>query len=179
MTARVQPSSVIDGVVVVEPEIHRDARGLFVESFRHEWVPGAPPMVQGNRADRVANTLVGLHYHLRQADFWYVPEGSVLAVLADLRMSSLSRGATLTVELGPDHHRGVYIPPGVAHGFYARTDATITYLVDHYYDPADELGVAWDDPLLAIEWPTTEPLLSERDRANPRWAAIGSEIIPR
>ena len=172
-------SKEILGVVVVKPDVHGDNRGCFVETFRQEWLPhGAPPMVQGNRADRKQGALVGLHYHRFQADFWYVPNGRAMVVLHDLRMSSATDGATLILEIGEHDHRGVYIPPGVAHGFFALTDMTITYLVDHYYDPADELGVAWDDPTLQIVWPTTNPELSERDRTNPRRADIDPELRP-
>lgn len=176
--ATVVASPVIDGLVVVDPKVFRDDRGLFVESFRHEWVPGTPPMVQANRADRQRGCLVGLHYHRHQADYWYVPAGDAFVGLHDLRGSSPTYGESLTLDLGGGEHRGVYIPPGVAHGFYARTDLTITYLVDRYYDPADELGLAWDDPAHGIDWPTTAPLLSERDSSNPRRAEIPVELRP-
>ena len=66
----------------------------------------------------------------------------------------------------------MFIPPGVAHGFAALTDMTITYLVDGYYNPADELGVAWDDPDVGADWGVTDPVLSERDQANPRRADL-------
>ena len=175
----VTPSKEIAGVVVVKPDVHGDNRGRFVETFRQEWLPdGAPPMVQGNRADRKEGALVGLHYHRFQSDFWYVPTGRAMVVLHDLRASSATDGATLILEIGEHDHRGVYIPPGVAHGFYALTDMTITYLVDHYYNPADELGVAWDDPALQIVWPTANPELSDRDRTNPRRADIDPELRP-
>ena len=172
-------SKEIGGVVIVKPDVHGDNRGRFVETFRQEWLPdGAPTMVQGNRADRKEGALVGLHYHRLQADFWYVPNGRAMVVLHDLRASSPSDGVTLVLEIGEHDHRGIYIPPGVAHGFYALTDMTITYLVDHYYDPADELGVAWDDPALQIVWPTADPELSQRDRTNPRRSAIPSDLRP-
>ena len=172
-------SKEIAGVVIVKPDVHGDNRGCFVETFRQEWLPdGAPPMVQGNRADRKAGALVGLHYHRFQADFWYVPNGRAMVVLHDLRASSPTAGLTLVLEIGEHDHRGVYIPPGVAHGFYALADMTITYLFDHYYNPADELGVAWNDPDLQIVWPTDDPELSERDRTNPRRAEITAELRP-
>jgi dTDP-4-dehydrorhamnose 3,5-epimerase len=172
-------SKEIAGVVVVKPDVHGDNRGRFVETFRQEWLPdGAPTMVQGNRADRKEGALVGLHYHRFQADFWYVPTGRAMVVLHDLRASSPTDGVTLILEIGEHDHRGVYIPPGVAHGFYALTDMTITYLVDHYYDPADELGVAWDDPALQIVWPTKDPELSQRDRTNPLRSAIPADLRP-
>jgi dTDP-4-dehydrorhamnose 3,5-epimerase len=172
-------SKEIAGVVVVKPDVHGDNRGRFVETFRQEWLPdGAPKMVQGNRADRKEGALVGLHYHRFQADFWYVPNGRAMVVLHDLRASSPTDGVTLILEIGEHDHRGVYIPPGVAHGFYALTDLTITYLVDHYYDPADELGVAWDDPDLQIVWPAANPELSQRDRTNPLRSAIPADLRP-
>lgn len=175
----IRESQTIAGVVVVEPDVHGDHRGRFVETWRKEWVPGSAEMVQANRADRRQGALVGLHYHLHQADYWYVPVGRAVVVLHDLRASSSTTGVTLTFEIGEHDHRGVYIPPGVAHGFYALTDMTITYLVDHYYDPADELGVAWDDPELGISWPSTSPELSARDRSNPKRAEIPPELRPR
>jgi len=175
----VNPSETIAGVLVVEPQVWGDDRGLFVETFRQEWLPeDAPLMIQANRADRQQGALVGLHYHRFQSDFWYVPFGRALVALHDLRESSPTNGTSQTLEIGPDH-RGVYIPPGVAHGFYALTDMTITYLVDGYYNPDDELGVAWDDPVLAIDWPNREPVLSKRDETNPFRADIPAELRPR
>lgn len=185
--AEVRASSLIDGVVHVSPVVHTDGRGVFVETFRQEWVPGSRPMVQANRADRVAGSVVGLHYHLGQADYWYVSSGLVRVVLHDLRSGSPTEGSTACFDLGGPGdgsdagvHGGVYIPPGVAHGFAALTDATITYLIDAYYDPADELGVAWDDPEIAADWGlgSLAPVLSERDLANPRAADIPDEIRP-
>ncbi|MDP8954786.1 MAG: dTDP-4-dehydrorhamnose 3,5-epimerase [Actinomycetota bacterium] len=171
--ARLESSDVIVGVWVVEPAVHGDERGAFVETYRREWFPQGLEMVQANRGDRRQGTIVGLHYHLHQADYWYVPFGSARVVLHDLRVGSRTDGATLTLDLGGradgDHdHRGVYIPPGVAHGFAALSDMTIAYLVDRYYNPADELGVAWDDPAVEADWGLVDPILSSRDQANPR-----------
>lgn len=170
--ADVVPSAAIAGVVVVTPQVHGDERGSFVETYRKEWVPGGREVVQANRADRRAGAVVGLHFHLHQADYWYVPFGRARVVLHDLRDDGPTGGATVVLDLGgdggPGHdHRGVYIPPGVAHGFAALTDLTITYLVDGYYDPADELGLAWDDPAVGADWGVAHPVLSDRDRANP------------
>lgn len=166
------------GVYVVEPEIHGDQRGLFIETYRREWIPGAREMIQSNRANRQAGALVGLHYHLHQSDYWYVPFGQATAVLHDLREGGPTDGATLSIELNGDDHRGLYIPPGVAHGFAAATDMVITYLVDGYYNPADELGVAWDDPDIAADWGVDDPVLSDRDRANPRRADLPANRRP-
>ena len=181
--ARVSESERIAGVHVVEPAIHRDDRGLFVETYRREGFPNGREMVQGNRGDRQAGAVVGLHYHLHQADYWYVVGGRARVVLHDLRDGSPTDGGTLVIDLGrnPDgtyDHRGVFIPPGVAHGFSSLTDMTITYLVDGYYNPADELGVAWDDPEIAADWGITDPILSKRDQMNPRRTAIEPQWRP-
>lgn len=181
--ATISPSQVIDGVTVVEPTVHTDERGMLVETYRRAWFPGGLEMVQANRGDRRAGSVVGLHYHLHQSDYWYVPQGLARVVLHDLRQGSATDGATLTIDLGrgPDgrpDNRGVLIPPGVAHGFAALSDVTVTYLVDRYYNPADELGVAWDDPDIGAEWGLSEPILSARDQANPARAALTADRRP-
>jgi len=177
--AGVEQSDVIAGVGIAVLQVHGDERGRFLESYRREWFPGGREMVQANRADRVAGSVVGLHYHLKQSDYWYVPQGSARVVLHDLRRGSPTDGATLALDLDGDSARGVYIPPGVAHGFAALTDLTITYLVDGYYDPADELGVAWDDPDVGADWGVADPVLSGRDRDNPRRADLDGPRRPR
>ena len=181
--ATVTPSQVIDGVAVVTPDVHGDERGCFVETYRRSWFPGGREMIQANRADRRANSIVGLHYHLHQADYWYVPFGRARVVLHDLRNGSRTDGATQTIDLGarPDgshDHRGVFIPPGVAHGFASLTDMTITYLVDNYYNPDDELGVAWDDPEIGADWGLDAPILSDRDQKNPRRVELEPRLRP-
>ena len=86
---------------------------------------------------------------------------------SDLREGSPTDGATLTLEMDGESERGVFIPPGVAHGFASITDLTLTYLVDSYYNAADELGLAWDDPAVNADWGVVSPIVSERDRTNP------------
>ena len=174
----VRESDAIAGVYVVEPSVHGDARGAFVETYRREWVPGAREMIQSNRSTKQAGALVGLHYHLHQADFWYVPSGTIRVVLHDLRAGGPTDGATSCFDISGDDHHGVYIPPGVAHGFAALTDAILTYLVDGYYNPADELGVAWDDTAIGADWGVEAPVLSGRDRSNPRRADVPLERRP-
>jgi len=168
----------IAGVYVVRPRVHGDARGQFVETYRRAWFPEGREMLQANRADRQRGALVGLHYHLHQADYWYVPRGTARMVLHDLREGSPTDRATYALDLSGENHLGVFIPPGVGHGFAALTDMTITYLVDAYYNPADELGVAWDDPEVGAEWGLAEPVLSERDLLNPRRADLPSNRRP-
>ncbi|MGC1511456.1 MAG: dTDP-4-dehydrorhamnose 3,5-epimerase family protein [Acidimicrobiales bacterium] len=181
--ATITESTVIADVFHVVPTMHRDERGFFVETYRRSWFPLGREMVQANRGDRQAGSVVGLHYHLHQADYWYVPFGLARVVLHDLRSGSPTDGATLTLDLGAppgvdSDHAGVFIPPGVAHGFAALTDMTITYLVDGYYNAADELGVAWNDPAVKADWGIAEPILSPRDRANPRRDALDPGVQP-
>ncbi len=171
-------SEVIAGVIIVEPESHGDERGRFIETYRRSWFPLGREMVQGNRSDKSAATVVGLHFHLHQADYWLVPRGRARVVLHDLREGSPTDGATLALEIGEADSRGLFIPPGVAHGFAALTDMMITYMVDSYYNPDDELGVAWDDPEIAADWGVPDPILSAHDRANPRRAEIAAGRRP-
>jgi dTDP-4-dehydrorhamnose 3,5-epimerase len=179
----IRTSETIAGVVHVRPDVRIDGRGSFVETYRQEWIPGSREMVQSNRADRAANSIVGLHYHLHQSDYWYVPAGSARVVLHDLRVGSPTEGATEIVQLGSradgtHNHGGLYIPPGVAHGFAALTALTITYLVDGYYNVDDELGVAWDDPQIAAGWGVSNPVVSARDAKNPKRGDIPENLRP-
>ena len=172
------PSPTIHGVWVVDPEGHGDSRGKFYETYRRSWFPEGREMVQGNRSEKAAGAVVGLHYHLHQADYWQVPRGEAKVVLHDLRVGSPTEGATMTLLLSGANCRGVFVPPGVAHGFASLSDLTLTYLVDQYYNPADELGVAWDDPDIAADWGVDDPILSERDRNNPRRADLPPALRP-
>lgn len=177
---RVYECESIRDVLLVKPDVHGDDRGYFVETYRRSWLPLGREMVQGNRGDRKAGCIVGLHYHLHQADFWYVPFGSCRVVLHDIRDGSPTYGNTFTIDIGmqPDgthDHTGVFIPPGVAHGFLSLTDMTITYMVDNYYNSNDELGIAWDDPTIEVDWVFPNPTVSERDKKNP----LIKDIAPR
>ncbi len=165
--AHVRESDRIAGVYVVEPSVHGDQRGLFIETYRREWFPNAREMLQSNRSNKQEGALVGLHYHLHQADYWYCPAGTIRVVVHDLREGGPTDGGTEWFDISGENHLGVYIPPGVAHGFAALTDVVMTYLVDGYYNPADELGVRYDDPAIGADWGVAEPIISARDQANP------------
>jgi len=177
--AQFASSEQIEGVVLVKPDVHVDERGRFIETYRRSWFPLGREMVQSNRADRQSSSLVGLHYHLHQADYWYVTDGLAQVVLHDLRIGSPTEGSTASYELGGEDEPGLFIPPGVAHGFLALTDLTLTYLVDGYYNPNDELGVAWDDPEVAASWDVAAPVLSKRDLGNVRKAELPEWLRPR
>ena len=173
------PSTVIADVLAVVPDVHGDERGRFVETYRRSWFPLGREMVQANRSEKQAGAVVGLHYHLHQADYWYVLRGRARVVLHDLRAGSATEGATEVLELIGDEDRGLFIPPGVAHGFAALSDVLLWYLVDGYYNPADELGLAWDDPEVAADWGLSDPVLSARDQRNPLRRDIPEALRPR
>jgi dTDP-4-dehydrorhamnose 3,5-epimerase len=159
-------------VRLVDLVAHGDERGAFTELYRQAWLPsGAPPIVQSNLSRSKAGVLRGLHFHRRQADYWCVVAGRAFVVLADLRRGSPTFRSveTITFDAG-EVLRGLYVPPGVAHGFCALTDLELLYQVDAYFTGEDEHGVAWNDPELAIAWPVEQPILSDRDRANPSLA---------
>lgn len=177
--AEITESDVISGVKFVELKVWADSRGHFLETFHKEWFPERSwDIVQTNCSYSDTNVLRGLHYHRRQVDYWFVPRGMIRVILADLRRSSPTRGASQILEIGDDNPVGIFIPVGVAHGFISITKATLTYLVDNYYDGSDELGVAWNDPAFDIDWGVHEPDLSPRDRQNPMLKDIPTHLLP-
>ena len=155
----VTESDVIAGVWIVEPTIHGDQRGLFIETYRREWFPNGREMVQGNRANRQRARWSGCTTTCTRPTTGTCRSarpGSCCTTCARAAPPTARRSA---LDLTGDNHMGVFIPPGVAHGFAALTDMVITYLVDGYYNPADELGVAWNDPAIGADWGV--------DRADP------------
>lgn len=178
---QIEESSVIPGVQVVHLRPFGDERGRFMETFRKEWFPQRSwQKIQSNRSDSRAGVLRGLHYHHHQVDYWYVLQGAIRAGLVDLRPTSPTYLATQTIEMGTQNEVGLFIPIGVAHGFVALTDATLTYIVDNYYEGgADEFGVAWNDPDINLVWDISAPILSPRDARNPFLRNIPAAILPR
>jgi dTDP-4-dehydrorhamnose 3,5-epimerase len=167
------PGLAIDGVRVIPLTAREDDRGSVTEVFRRSWIPGMSEMVQGNLSVSRAGVLRGLHFHRKQADYWFVVSGTAFVGLYDLRVGSPSEGRKAEIRLPADEQRsGLYIPKGVAHGFYAETDLVLQYLVDQYFAGEDEFGIAWDDPEVGIDWPERHPVLSERDRRNPTLASV-------
>ena len=170
----------ISGLQLVRLQGYGDDRGRFMETFRKEWFPQRSwDRVQINRSDSKKGVLRGLHYHHQQIDYWYVIEGVLLAAVVDIRPNSATYLNTITIEMGGENNIGLFIPSGVAHGFYAITDVTLTYVIDNYFDGGrDEYGVAWNDPQIGIDWGTVDPILSDRDRNNPLLRDIVEEDLP-
>jgi dTDP-4-dehydrorhamnose 3,5-epimerase len=172
----------LDGLVVVEPEVHGDERGFLVETFRDDrWreLGVDAGFVQDNHSRSARNTLRGLHFQTTpgQAKLVRCLRGRVWDVAVDLRRDSPTFGKWEGHELDDETHRQLYVPVGFAHGFCVLSGiADAHYRLSSYYDPATEAGIAWDDPEVGVEWPVTEPLLSERDRSAPRLAEIADEL---
>ena len=159
----------IPGVVVIEPEVFRDARGFFLETFHAAKfaAAGVPAVfVQDNHSLSVRGTLRGLHMQIRQPQgkLVKVVEGEIWDVAVDVRPDSPTFGQWQAETLSADNHKQLYVPPGCAHGFCVVSDrAQVQYKCTAHYDPADEVGIIYNDPRLNIPWPVTAPLLSERD----------------
>jgi dTDP-4-dehydrorhamnose 3,5-epimerase len=174
----------IPEVVRVEPDVHRDARGFFVETWReNRWsergVRG--PFVQDNHSQSRRGTLRGLHAQGRrpQGKLVRVVRGEIWDVAVDVRRGSPTFGRHVAERLSAENFVQLWVPPGFAHGFVVLSEeAEFVYKCTDYYDPTDELRIAWNDPALAIPWPLAEPLLSEPDRVAPRLAEL-EERLPR
>lgn len=178
---RVLPTE-LPGVVIIEPDVHRDGRGFFLETYhadryRDHGMPG--PFVQDNHSQSVAGTLRGLHLQLRrpQGKLIRVVEGEVFDVAVDVRRGSPTFGRWVSVTLTADNFRQCYVPPGFAHGFCVVSPiAQLEYKCTDLYDPASEIGIAWNDPAIGISWPVTDPILSQRDSRHPTLAELGDGL---
>jgi dTDP-4-dehydrorhamnose 3,5-epimerase len=166
----------IDGVVLIEPDVHGDERGFFVETFRASEMPGLGidvDFVQDNHSRSAAKVLRGIHMQRGQAKLVRCPKGRIFDVAVDLRPDSPTYKRWEGYELDDADHRQLFIPDGFGHGFCVLSDsADVLYRVSSYYDPDLESGIAWDDPEIAVDWPVPDPVLSDRDRGAPRLADV-------
>jgi dTDP-4-dehydrorhamnose 3,5-epimerase len=163
----------ITGVRVIPLTTLADDRGSFTETYRLSWFEASgKPVMQSNLSRSAARVLRGMHFHKSQADYWCVVQGRAFVTLVDLRSGSPTFGAVHTATFDATHLQGLYVPPGVAHGFCALEDVSLIYQVDAYFTGDDEFGLAWNDPELAIAWPVRDPVLSDRDRSNPSLAEV-------
>lgn len=168
----------LPGVLIIEPDVHRDERGFFLETYHAEKYRAlgiTAPFVQDNHSRSVGGTVRGLHFQVRrpQAKLIRVVEGEIYDVAVDVRRGSPTFGRWVGVPLSADTFRQCYVPIGFAHGFgVVSRVAEVEYKCTELYDPADEIGIAWDDPTLAIRWPVASAVLSERDRAHPPLEAV-------
>ena len=166
----------IAGVFIIEPRVFSDARGYFMEAWKEEEFNqhiGRVKFIQDNESKSSYGVLRGLHYQKgewSQAELVRVIKGRVLDVAVDIRKSSPTFGKHVMVELSEDNKRQFFIPRGFAHGFLVLSEEAIfTYKVDNPYMPAEEAGIRWNDPELAIEWPIDPAAVqtSEKDLKQP------------
>ena len=167
--------SAIPEVLLLEPELHEDERGFFLESYQAARYAalGLPPVfVQDNHSGSRHGVLRGLHYQVRrpQGKLVRVLRGEVFDVAVDLRRHSATFGRWVGSRLSAENHREVWVPPGFAHGFYVVSEyAEVLYKVTEVYEIESERTLLWNDPQLAIAWPLAEgrpPLLSPKDAAG-------------
>ena len=173
------PQSIAD-VILIEPTIHGDDRGYFIEMFRQDLLEEAigykVNFLQGNESKSIKGVLRGLHYQLppySQAKLIRVIEGSVLDVAVDIRKSSPTFGQHVSLELTAQNKHQLFVPQGFAHGFVVLSDsATFTYKVDNFYAQEYDRGIAFDDKELKINWQLSaeELQLSDKDKAHPSLA---------
>ena len=161
-------------VILVEPDVHRDQRGFFLETYhQRKYAEGgiAGPFVQDNHSRSVQGTLRGLHAQRQypQGKLVRAVEGEMFDVAVDIRPASPTFGRWVGVRLSGENFRQLYIPPGFAHGFCVLSEIVhVEYKCTDFYRPEDEIGVAWDDPDIGIAWPIADPVISGKDRALPR-----------
>jgi len=172
----------IPGVILVEPDMHRDERGFFLESYhQRKYADGGIDrlFVQDNHSCSAKGTLRGLHMQLArpQGKLVRAIRGSVWDVAVDVRRGSPTFGRHVAVELSAESQLQLYLPPGLAHGFLVTSEtAEFEYKCTDFYDPTSELAILWNDPELAIPWPILEPLLSAKDRDAPRLAEVMEQL---
>ncbi|KRF35871.1 dTDP-4-dehydrorhamnose 3,5-epimerase [Paenibacillus sp. Soil787] len=168
----------LDGVFILEADLHQDHRGFFMESYnrrKFEEIGFDYNFIQDNHSLSVeAGTLRGMHYQLSpkaQTKLVRVIAGAIYDVVVDIRKSSPTFGQWVGVVLSEANKRQLLVPRGFAHGFCTLTNHTqVYYKVDEYYSPEHDRGISWNDPDLAIDWPIRVPILSDKDGKHPKLA---------
>jgi dTDP-4-dehydrorhamnose 3,5-epimerase len=171
----------LSGPVLIEPTVHGDERGFFVETFRRNVFAELgidAELVQDNHSRSRRGIVRGMHYQLGMAKLVRSARGVIYDVLVDVRRESEMFGQWEGFELSDVNHRQLYCPEGFAHGFCVLSEiADVVYKTSSYYDPELEGGFAFDDPDVAIEWPgELELIASERDRGAPRLQQIEDSL---
>ena len=173
----------LEGLVLLAPDVHRDARGFFLETFRADaWADVGVDVefVQDNHSRSGRGTLRGMHFqtHPGQAKLLRCARGAILDVAVDLRRGSPSFGEWEAHRLDDEDGHELFVPVGFAHGFCVLSEeADVVYKCSSYYDASTEGQLAYDDPEVGIEWPADlEPIVSDRDRTAPRLAEIADGL---
>lgn len=174
----------LPGVIVVEPDVHRDDRGFFLEVFHGDkYAAGGidAVFVQDNHSRSSRGILRGLHSQCRQPQGKLVRaiEGEIFDVAVDSRRGSPTFGRWFGVVLSGDNFKQLYVPPGLLHGFCVLSErADVEYKCTALYAREDEISVRWNDPAIGIEWPLSDPLLSDKDRDAPLLAEVADRFAP-
>jgi len=169
----------------LRPDVFRDNRGVFLETYHQQKLAtlGIRDMfVQDNQSCSVRGTLRGLHYQLHhpQAKLCRVVQGQALDVAVDIRIGSPHFGKWASALLSSDTHNQIYIPPGFAHGFLALSEMVqLLYKCSDFYDPADDHGIIWNDPQIAIAWGISDPIVSAKDAQCLTLAATPRDLLPK
>lgn len=175
----------LDGVVIIEPQVHGDDRGFFLESWKVSSYSkhGLPvSFAQTNISRSEKGVLRGLHFqHTQpQGKLVSVLEGRIFDVAVDVRPGSASFGQWAGVELGSESHRQLYVPEGFAHGFIVLSDSALFhYYCTTEYAPQYEVAIAWNDPDIGVKWPCEPKFLSAKDRAAPRLCDLSPGRLPQ
>lgn len=170
-------------VLLIEPDVHRDERGFFLETYharKYQTAGISGVFVQDNHSRSVRGTLRGLHAQRQrpQGKLIRVLQGEIFDVAVDIRRGSPTFRRWVGVRLSAENFRQIYVPPGFAHGFCVISDtAEVAYKCTELYDSSDEFGVRWNDPAIGIAWPVSEPLLSDKDRTAPVLAEL-NHVLP-
>ena len=171
------------GVLVLEPTVFTDERGLFFETYRQDHLAALGidhPFVQANQSRSVRHTLRGLHWQWRrpQAKLVRVVTGAIFDAVVDVRRGSPTFGRWCGTELTAENFRQLYVPIGFAHGFCVLSDqADVEYLCSDFYDPGGEAGLIWNDQQVNVKWPTNWPVLSGKDAVNPILSVVSPQFL--
>jgi len=174
----------LPGALVLEPQVFGDARGFFYESYNEAKYRDAGidrRFVQSNVSRSARGVLRGLHYQWPnpQGKLVSVLEGEVYDVAVDIRQGSPTFGQSAGVMLTAENHRHFWVPEGFAHGFCVLSEfATFSYQCTALYDPKADAGIRWNDAALGIDWPVSDPLLSDKDRITPFLHDVAPERLP-
>ena len=174
----------IPEVVLVEPDVYRDDRGFFLETYQKlkYGAAGLPEeFVQDNHSFSIRGTLRGMHTQVRrpQGKLLRVVAGEIFDVAVDLRPGSPTFGQWVGEVLSAENFRQLWVPPGFAHGFCVMSEsAHVLYKCTTFYEKDDEIALLWNDPAIGISWPTETPLLRPRDLAAPKLADILHKLVP-
>ena len=178
---KIIPTTLPD-VLIVEPDVYRDERGWFVETYHvNKYQDGGIPLsfVQDNCSSSVRGTLRGLHAQISrpQGKLVRVTKGEIFDVAVDIRRGSPTFAFWEGVSLSADNFKQIYIPPGFAHGFCVLSDiAEVEYKCTDVYTPGDEIAIAWNDQQIGIQWPLESPILSPKDAAGQFLEALWDQL---